>query len=113
MVVCVVFLHVASQPGYSLSFLGWSSQRLVIVVVLLVRPIAVVMLYLYGMFLCAVQARQLPLLAPVLPTKKPQLRQQTYEMVLQSLLADPAHHEDLLTLVQTWPNSLYPQTGEV
>lgn len=53
------------------------------------------------------QARQLPLLAPVLPTKRPTLHSATYELVLAALLADPAHHGALLRLVQGWPNSLY------
>ncbi|KIY92214.1 Vacuolar protein sorting-associated like protein 41 [Monoraphidium neglectum] len=53
------------------------------------------------------QARQLPLLAPVLPTKRPALHPQTYELVMAALLVDPAHHGALLGLVQAWPNSLY------
>ncbi len=46
------------------------------------------------------QARQLPVLAGVLPVKRPQLRGQTYEMLLAALLLDPVHHPELLALVQ-------------
>ncbi|GBF95415.1 hypothetical protein Rsub_08377 [Raphidocelis subcapitata] len=53
------------------------------------------------------QARRLALLAPVLPTKRPSLHPQTYELVMAALLVDPSHHGALLELVQSWPNSLY------
>jgi hypothetical protein len=43
----------------------------------------------------------------VLPTKRPALHPQTYELVMAALLVDPAHHGALLGLVQAWPNSLY------
>ena len=52
-------------------------------------------------------ARRLPLLAPVLPTRRPALHPSTYEALLGALLADPAHHAQLLALVRSWPNSLY------
>eukprot|EP00775_Hariotina_reticulata_P006761 gene6761-6978_t len=57
------------------------------------------------------QARQLPLLAPVLPTKTPMLHSQCYDLVLQALLVDPAHHSLLLQLVTAWPHSCFHPTA--
>ncbi|GFR40552.1 hypothetical protein Agub_g1127, partial [Astrephomene gubernaculifera] len=50
------------------------------------------------------QVRQLPKLVERLPTDKPRLRPQLYDMALQSLLASPADHPRLLTLAtRVWP----------
>lgn len=53
------------------------------------------------------QHRKLPLLASFIPTSKPQLRQQAYEMVLMSFLVAPAHHAELLLLLKRWPPVIY------
>ena len=54
--------------------------------------------------------RQLPALAPHIPTTAPQLRPTCYEVVLNGLLAADAGkgaHETLLECVRAWPASLY------
>ncbi|MEW5317234.1 MAG: hypothetical protein WDW38_008551 [Sanguina aurantia] len=53
------------------------------------------------------QTRQLPKLAPFIPTDSPRLRGSAYEMVLNSLLLHPSDHPKLLELVQVWPTALY------
>ncbi|KAL3690864.1 hypothetical protein R1sor_004515 [Riccia sorocarpa] len=51
--------------------------------------------------------RQLPVLAPYIPTSDPQLRDTVYEVVLNALLTNYAYHEQLLTTIRTWPSNLY------
>ncbi|KAL2623253.1 hypothetical protein R1flu_003458 [Riccia fluitans] len=51
--------------------------------------------------------RQLPVLAPYIPTSNPQLRDTVYEVVLNALLTNYAYHEQLLTTIRTWPTNLY------
>ncbi|BBN13096.1 vacuolar protein sorting-associated protein 41 [Marchantia polymorpha subsp. ruderalis] len=51
--------------------------------------------------------RQLPVLAPYIPTSNPQLRDTIYEVVLNALLTNSAYHEQLLTTIRTWPSTLY------
>ncbi|GLC58944.1 hypothetical protein PLESTB_001420000 [Pleodorina starrii] len=53
------------------------------------------------------QVRQLPKLAPRLPTDNPRLRSQAYEMALQSLLPNPADHPTLVSLARRWPPGCY------
>lgn len=53
------------------------------------------------------QLRQLPALAPYIPTKEPRLRQTAYEMVLHSFLLSPADHPRLLDALLKWPPDLY------
>ena len=53
------------------------------------------------------QLRQLPALAPFIPTKEPRLRQTAYEMVLHAFLLSPADHPRLLDALQRWPPDLY------
>ena len=53
------------------------------------------------------QLRQLPALAPYIPTKEPRLRQTAYEMVLHAFLLSPADHPRLLDALQRWPPDLY------
>ncbi|KAG1680753.1 hypothetical protein FOA52_008086 [Chlamydomonas sp. UWO 241] len=53
------------------------------------------------------QVRQLPRLAPHIPTERPRLREQAYEMILRSLLIDPSDHAMLLRLVRSWPPGLF------
>ena len=53
------------------------------------------------------QLRQLPALAPYIPTKEPRLRQTAYEMVLHSFLLAPADHPRLLDALLKWPPDLY------
>jgi len=53
------------------------------------------------------QLRQLPALAPHIPTKEPRLRQTAYEMVLHSFLLSPADHPRLLDALLKWPPDLY------
>jgi hypothetical protein len=55
------------------------------------------------------QARQLALLAPLLPTREPQLRPVAYDLALAALLHSPAHHAQLLLLLRAWPGQLYSQ----
>ncbi|GAX72786.1 hypothetical protein CEUSTIGMA_g242.t1 [Chlamydomonas eustigma] len=53
------------------------------------------------------QTRQLPKLAPHIPTENPRLRDVVYEMVLRSLLVAPEDHPTLLELVRAWPQGLF------
>ena len=53
------------------------------------------------------QLRQLPALAPYIPTSQPRLRQTAYEMVLHAFLLSPADHPRLLDALQRWPPDLY------
>jgi len=53
------------------------------------------------------QLRQLPALAPYIPTKEPRLRQTAYEMVLHAFLLSPTDHPRLLDALQRWPPDLY------
>ncbi|PSC74814.1 vacuolar sorting-associated 41-like protein [Micractinium conductrix] len=53
------------------------------------------------------QARQLAALAPVLPTHEPQLKQSIYDMVLSSMLLNPAEHGRLRAVVSSWPHGAY------
>lgn len=53
------------------------------------------------------QLRQLPALAPYIPTAEPRLRQTAYEMVLHAFLLSPADHPRLLDALQRWPPDLY------
>ena len=53
------------------------------------------------------QLRQLPVLAPHIPTKEPRLRQTAYEMVLHAFLLSPADHPRLLDALHRWPPDLY------
>ncbi|KXZ53112.1 hypothetical protein GPECTOR_7g1002 [Gonium pectorale] len=57
------------------------------------------------------QVRQLPKLVARLPTDKPRLRPQVYDMALQSLLAAPADHPTLLSLATKWPPGTYSLAG--
>lgn len=57
--------------------------------------------------------RQLPALAPYIPTVAPELRPTCYDVVLNGLLAVDAGegaHETLLECVRAWPASLYAAT---
>ncbi|XP_024396785.1 vacuolar protein sorting-associated protein 41 homolog [Physcomitrium patens] len=51
--------------------------------------------------------RQLPSLAPYIPTSNPQLRDTVYELVLNSLVTNPAYHDHLLTTIKTWPSTIF------
>lgn len=53
------------------------------------------------------QLRQLPALAPYIPTQSPRLRQTAYEMVLHAFLLAPSDHPRLLDALQRWPPDLY------
>jgi hypothetical protein len=53
------------------------------------------------------QLRQLPSLAPYIPTSNPQLRDTAYELVLNSLVTNPVYHKQLLTTIKTWPSTVY------
>ncbi|XP_024534538.1 vacuolar protein sorting-associated protein 41 homolog [Selaginella moellendorffii] len=53
------------------------------------------------------QLRQLHVLAPYIPVVNPQLRDTVYEVVLDRLLVNPAHHEQFLELVRSWPQHIY------
>lgn len=59
------------------------------------------------------QARQLALLAPFLPTRKPVLPPATYELILNALLLAPDNHALLLELLQAWPNNIYSPTAAI
>ncbi|WIA39313.1 hypothetical protein OEZ86_005428 [Tetradesmus obliquus] len=47
----------------------------------------------------------------MLPTKRPTLHSHCYDLVLQALLVDPAHHGLLLSLVSAWPASCFHPTA--
>jgi hypothetical protein len=51
--------------------------------------------------------RQLPSLAPHIPTANPQLRDTVYEVVLNALVTNPAYHEQLVTTIKAWPSNIY------
>ncbi|CAK9872351.1 unnamed protein product [Sphagnum jensenii] len=51
--------------------------------------------------------RQLPSLAPHIPTSNPQLRDTVYEVVLNALVTNPAYHEQLVTTIKAWPSNIY------
>jgi hypothetical protein len=51
--------------------------------------------------------RQLPSLAPHIPTSNPQLRDTVYEVVLNALVTNPAYHELLVTTIKAWPSNIY------
>lgn len=51
--------------------------------------------------------RQLPVLAPYIPTRYPQLRDTVYEVVLNALITNPAFHEQALSIIKAWPSSIY------
>lgn len=51
--------------------------------------------------------RQLPSLAPYIPTSNPQLRDTVYELVLNSLVTNPSYHDQLLTTIKSWPSTIY------
>ncbi|KAJ7513739.1 hypothetical protein O6H91_23G012400 [Diphasiastrum complanatum] len=51
--------------------------------------------------------RQLPSLAPYIPTSNPMLRDTVYEVVLNALLTNPAHHEQLQETIRSWPPNIY------
>ncbi|MCO5579749.1 hypothetical protein L7F22_033609 [Adiantum nelumboides] len=53
------------------------------------------------------QLRQLPALAPYIPTSNPQLRDTAYEIVLNALITNPAFHKQALSIIQTWPSAIY------
>eukprot|EP00250_Pteridium_aquilinum_P016332 c23054_g2_i1 orf=454-3357(-) len=51
--------------------------------------------------------RELPILAPYIPTSNPQLRDTVYEVVLNALITNPAFHKQALSVLKTWPSSIY------
>ncbi|KAH7276323.1 hypothetical protein KP509_39G002800 [Ceratopteris richardii] len=51
--------------------------------------------------------RELPVLAPYIPTSDPQLRDTAYEVVLNALITNPAFHKQALSIIKTWPSSIY------
>eukprot|EP00899_Mesostigma_viride_P008015 jgi/Mesvir1/17214/Mv07628-RA.1 len=51
--------------------------------------------------------RQLPCLAPHIPTSKPVLRDTAYEVVLNAFLSRTEDHPRFLQLVRTWPTHIY------
>lgn len=51
--------------------------------------------------------RQLPALAPHIPTRAPRLRQTAYEMVLHAFLLAPGDHGRLLAALRAWPPDLF------
>eukprot|EP00249_Psilotum_nudum_P017659 c26429_g1_i1 orf=295-3261(+) len=51
--------------------------------------------------------RQLPVLASYIPTSNPQLRDTVYEVVLNALITNPVHHMQLLSVITSWPSSIY------
>ncbi|KAK9689968.1 hypothetical protein RND81_09G094900 [Saponaria officinalis] len=53
------------------------------------------------------QLRQLPTLARYMPTEKPKLSDTLYELALVALSMNPAYHKDFLSVVKTWPRSIY------
>ncbi|MCO5553723.1 hypothetical protein L7F22_007249 [Adiantum nelumboides] len=53
------------------------------------------------------QLRQLPALAPYIPTSNPQLRDTAYEIVLNALITNPAFHKQALSIIKTWPSAIY------
>ncbi|KAI5078208.1 hypothetical protein GOP47_0005879 [Adiantum capillus-veneris] len=53
------------------------------------------------------QLRQLPALAPHIPTSNPQLRDTAYEVVLNALITNPAFHKQALSIIKSWPSTIY------
>lgn len=51
--------------------------------------------------------RQLPILAPYIPTSNPQLRDTVYEVVLNALITNSAFHGQALSIIKSWPSSVY------
>ncbi|KAM7259595.1 hypothetical protein ACFE04_015336 [Oxalis oulophora] len=51
--------------------------------------------------------RQLPVLAPYMPTENPKLRDTAYEVALVALATNPSYHKDLLQTVKSWPSTIY------
>ena len=55
--------------------------------------------------------RQLPCLAPYIPTESPVLKDTVYEVVLNAFLANSADHARFLATVKAWPPRLYSVPG--
>jgi len=55
--------------------------------------------------------RQLPCLAPYIPTQAPQLKDTVYEVVLNAFLANAGDHARFLATVKAWPARLYSVPG--
>eukprot|EP00252_Welwitschia_mirabilis_P005003 TRINITY_DN1539_c0_g1_i1.p1 TRINITY_DN1539_c0_g1~~TRINITY_DN1539_c0_g1_i1.p1 ORF type:complete len:997 (-),score=210.12 TRINITY_DN1539_c0_g1_i1:238-3228(-) len=51
--------------------------------------------------------RQLPALVPYIPTNNPRLRDTAYEVALLALASNSTYHEQLLSIVHSWPSSIY------
>lgn len=51
--------------------------------------------------------RELPILAPYIPTSSPQLRDTVYEVVLNALITNPVFHDQALSIIKSWPSSVY------
>ncbi|KAL8525316.1 hypothetical protein ACS0TY_014805 [Phlomoides rotata] len=51
--------------------------------------------------------RQLPVLVSYIPTENPRLRDTAYEVALVALATNASFHKDLLSIVKTWPPSIY------
>ncbi|GBG66483.1 hypothetical protein CBR_g63066 [Chara braunii] len=51
--------------------------------------------------------RQLPVLAPYIPTSSPQLKDTVYEVVLDGFLMWPTQYPRMLSTVRSWPSSIY------